>query len=57
MKKMKSLWAILVACFLVGLVFGVQGTYAEEAEKKPQVIHLLVKGIEPATATVKAGTT
>lgn len=57
MKKMKNVWAILVACFLVSLVFGVQGTYAEEAEAKPQVIQLLASGINPATATIKPGTT
>ena len=57
MKKMKSVWAILVACSLVSLVFGAQVAYTEEGAQEPQVVHLLVSGIEPGTATIKPGTT
>lgn len=57
MKKIKSVWAIVAACCLVGLVFGAQAACAEEGAQEPQVVHLLTSGIEPAAATIKPGTT
>lgn len=50
MKKMKSVWAILVACCLVGFIFGVQTAYTDEAAFRPSDLNLNLGGQKYGTS-------